>query len=65
MTLFFFVAGASHSKLREQLVVVSDEHLDRQIPGVNFINTLHAHFLYESKLSSFYLVTFGFVIFGT
>jgi len=31
-------------------------------PGDNFINVLRAHFLYE--LSSFSLVTFGFVIFG-
>jgi len=34
------------------------------IPRVNFINVLLKHFLYESKLSSFSLVTFGFVIFG-
>jgi len=34
------------------------------LPGVNFINILRAYFLYESKLSSFSLVTFGFVIFG-
>ncbi len=32
--------------------------------GVNFINILHAHFSYVSKLSSFSLVMFGFVIFG-
>ena len=32
--------------------------------GVNFINILCARFSYESKLSSFSLVTFGFVIFG-
>ncbi len=34
-------------------------------PGVNFINILHARFSYESKLSSFCLITFGFVIFCT
>ena len=32
--------------------------------GVNFINVLQLRFSYESKLSSFSLVTFGFVIFG-
>jgi len=32
-------------------------------PGVNFINILRTSFLNESKLSSFSLVTFGFVIF--
>jgi len=32
-------------------------------PGVNFINILQAHFLYESELSSFSLVTFCCVIF--
>ncbi len=32
-------------------------------PWVNFINILHKHFLYESKLSSFSLVILGFVIF--
>jgi len=36
--------------------------LDTQ--GVNFINIVHEHFSYESKLSSFSLVTFGFVILG-
>jgi len=30
---------------------------------VNFINLLRTHFLYESKLSSFSLITFGFAIF--
>jgi len=35
------------------------------LPGVNFINVLCVRFLYESKLSSFPLITFGFVIFGT
>jgi hypothetical protein len=34
------------------------------IPIFNFNNMLCALFLYESKLSSFSLVTFGFVIFG-
>ncbi len=34
------------------------------LTGVNFINILSAHFSYKSKLSSFSLVTFGFVIFG-
>ncbi len=33
-------------------------------PGVNFINILRMHLLYESKLSSFSLVSLGFVIFG-
>jgi hypothetical protein len=32
--------------------------------GVNFINILRACFSYESKLSSFSLIMFGFVIFG-
>jgi len=31
--------------------------------GVNFINILCTRFLCESKLSSFYLITFGFAIF--
>jgi hypothetical protein len=31
--------------------------------GVDFIYILHSRFLFESKLSSFSLVTFGFVIF--
>jgi len=30
-------------------------------PGVNFINILHAHLLYKSKLNSFSLDSFGFV----
>jgi hypothetical protein len=33
-------------------------------PGVNFISICCARFLYESKLSSFSLTTFVFVIFG-
>jgi len=33
--------------------------------GVNFINILHVHFSFESKLSSFSLAKFSFVIFGT
>jgi hypothetical protein len=33
-------------------------------PRVNFINVLHAGFSYKSKLSSFSLVTFCFVIFA-
>jgi len=37
---------------------------DVGLPGVNFINILHARFLYKSELSSFSLITFGFVIFG-
>jgi len=32
--------------------------------GVNFINVLRARFLYKSKLISFSLNTFGFLIFG-
>ncbi len=32
--------------------------------GVNFINILRPLFSYERKLSSFSLITFGFVIFG-
>ncbi len=36
----------------------------RRQPGVDFINILHARFSYESKLSSFSLVTFNFAIFG-
>jgi len=32
-------------------------------PGVNFINTLCAHFSYKSKVSSFSLIMFGFAIF--
>jgi len=32
-------------------------------PVVYFINILRAHFSYESKLSSFSLITFGFAIF--
>jgi len=32
-------------------------------PGVNFINIFCAHSLYESELSSFSLITFGFAIF--
>jgi len=32
--------------------------------GVNFINILRACFSYESKLNSFSLIMFGFVIFG-
>jgi hypothetical protein len=32
--------------------------------GVNFINVVSERFSYESKLSSFSLVKFGFVIFG-
>ncbi len=32
--------------------------------GINFIHILRTHFLYESKLSSFSLHMFGFVIFG-
>jgi len=33
-------------------------------PGVNINNILHVCFSYKSKLSSFSLITFGFVIFG-
>jgi len=32
-------------------------------PGVNFIHILCTSFMYESKLSSFSLITFGFAIF--
>jgi hypothetical protein len=32
--------------------------------AVNFINILCARFLYESKLNTFSLITFGCVIFG-
>jgi len=35
----------------------------KTLPGVNFINILRAHFSYKIELSSFSLVTFGFVIF--
>ncbi len=35
----------------------------RQKPGVNFINILRASFSYQSKLSSFSLITFGLAIF--
>jgi len=38
--------------------------LVKLIPGVDFINILLASLTYESKLSSFSLITFGFVIFG-
>jgi len=34
------------------------------VPWVNVINILRAHFSYESELSSFSLVTFGFLNFG-
>jgi hypothetical protein len=37
---------------------------DISLSGVNFINVLHARFLYESRLSSSSLIMFGFVIFG-
>jgi len=34
-----------------------------RIPLVDFTNILCARFSYKSKLSSFYLITFGFAIF--
>jgi len=41
------------------------QHKLQKKSGVNFINILCVRFLFASKLSSFSLVTFGFVIFGT
>jgi len=41
-----------------------DEYWPQTPPGVNFINILCSWFLYESKFWSFFLITFGFVIFG-
>jgi hypothetical protein len=41
--------------------------MNREPSGVNFINILLVHFLYESNLSSFYLVTnpkHSFGVFG-
>jgi len=45
------------------------QHIDIYViwtnaPGVNFIKILCVRFSNESKLNSFSLVTFGFVIFG-
>jgi len=37
--------------------------LVKSTQGVNFINILRSHFWNKSELSSFYLVTFDFVIF--
>jgi len=37
--------------------------LKNLVSRVNFINILRSRFLYKSKLSSFFLITFGFAIF--
>ncbi len=46
------------------VVEIANKDLDSRLRlGVNFINILRKHFSYESKLTSFSLITFDFEIF--
>ncbi len=53
--------GANHHA--QVLLELTKIRLFLYTPGVNFVNILHTRFSYESELSSFSLIMFGFTIF--